>query len=152
MTTKEFLFLAAWMAFGVSAVRADDLTCSISVLSFKPKDQAVPAELAIKNSGPKAIRICTLCMGWKSNFKDSFDVLLTPDHWKSDAPILETSAKSIVTIQPGGTARIPFQIFTLNRQQMRVTAGYMVSPEFAAELHIWSGGIGATPVDIKLEP
>ena len=151
MTTNGFLILTAWMAFGVLAVRADDLTSSISVASFKPKDETLPAELVIKNSGPKAIRICTLCMGWRSGSQGSFNVNLDPVTWKSDAPTLEMSAKSIVTIQPGGTARIPFQIFTDKNQQMHVTASYSVDRKFAEALHVWSGYIEAKPIDIKLE-
>ena len=151
MTTNGFLILTAWMAFGVLAVRADDLTCSISVLSFKPKDEALPAELVIKNGGPKAIRICTMCMRWGSGSQGSFTVQLDPVTWKSDAPTLETIAKSIVTIEPGGVARIPFEIHTHKSQQMHVTASYSVRKGFLKALHVWSGYIEAKPVDIKLE-
>ena len=151
MTTTGFLILATWMVFGVLPVRADDLTCSISVESLKPKDGILPAELVVKNSGPTAIRICTLCMGWRSGSKGSWDVTLTPVSWKSDSPTLEMSAKSIVTIQPGGIARIPFYIFTDNKQQVHVTASYGVSEKFAEALHVWSGNIEAKPVDINLE-
>ncbi len=57
----------------------------------------------------------------------------------------------MVTIQPGGVARIPFEISTNKGPQMKVQASYSVSPEFAAQLHIWSGSIGAMPLDLKVE-
>ena len=130
----------------------ENVTCSISVTSFKPKpDERLPAELVINNNGPTAIRICTLCMGWRHTWKGGFYVNLTPDSWKTNTPTLEMSAQSIVTIQPGGIARIPFEIFTDKNQQIHVTASYSVERKFAEALHVWSGYIEAKPVDIQLE-
>lgn len=153
MISKGFLLFAMWMVFWLSGVaHADDLTCSISVPSLKPKaDGTLPAELIVKNNGPTAIRVCTLCMGWRSTSKGKFEVMLTPDSWKSDAPTREMSAQSIKTIEPGETCRIPFAIFTDKESQLHVKASYAVGKEFAEALHIWSGYIEAEPVDLQLE-
>jgi hypothetical protein len=46
--------------------------------------------------------------GLEERLKGSWDVFLTPGNWKSAPPTLEMSAKSIVTIEPGGITAFLF--------------------------------------------
>lgn len=125
------------------------LSCKIVFSeSSLPHNGRLDAKLVLTNASKKPIRICTLCMGWRSTWKGSFDIRFDPERWKSDSPSLEQSAEEVVTIQPRDSVNIPFEIFLEDGSELHVTASYAVQPEFAQKLDIWHGTVQAESVTV----
>ena len=123
------------------------LSCSIAIpKSSTPKNGQLEAKLVLTNTAQVPIRVCTLCMGWRSTATGLFHIQLDPANWKSAHPTLEQSAKEISTIQPGNSISIPFVILLTQDARLRVTAGYGVGEDFAHKLNVWSGYVTAEPV------
>lgn len=127
------------------------LSCKIEIpRSAQPHHGRLDAKLILRNTSRDEVRICTLCMGWRSQSKGVFDIQLDPEHWKSDAPTLERSAKAVKAIGPGDSTAIPFEIFWQADADLQVTASYIAGAEFAQKLGVWHGAVKAQPV--KLTP
>lgn len=125
------------------------LSCKIEIAeSARPHNGQLDAKLILRNTSGNPVRVCTLCMGWRSVWKGSFDVRLDPEHWISDTPSLELSAKEVATIRPGDSTAIPFEIFWQNDTNLQVTASYTVGREFAQKLGVWHGIVKAEPVTL----
>ena len=176
MKTKRFLLVTALLVLGGTALffvgrgklgggyskdssvqSNGGLECWTSGLSFTSRPPEVQAELVLRNSGDKPIRVCRLCVELRTQMQDQsvrplIEVCLRPDTWKSVRPTLEMSAHAVVTLKPGDTTKIPFSIWKADAssREIVVKAGYGVDGSFADELHLWSGCVWAQPVTARL--
>ena len=154
-STKEIDVLLHGLADNVARSVAETtsgtngLSCKIEIpKSTRPHDGRLDAKLILRNTSKDTVRVCTLCQAWRAESNGAFNVRLDPEHWKSDAPTLESSAKAVEAISPGDSTAIPFEIFWQGDANMLVTASYTVEREFAQKLSVWHGTVKA----VKLIP
>jgi uncharacterized protein (TIGR03067 family) len=132
-----------------------DLTAKlVAPTTIASTDAELKGELVLTNKGDAPVRICTLC-----NDNDGgswpFGVCRVPDFWKSDGPTWETSAKSVLALEPGKSYSFPFTIrrdqFT-DRDAFLITGYYSVSREdFAKKLDVWRGEAEAAPLLVQVK-
>lgn len=122
-------------------------------ISIPDKSKAVDGKfgawLDLVNTGTTPLRLCTQCQAWPSSSSGQFEVALKPDQWKSDAPANDELAQRVVTLTPGKSVSIGFEILVGDAQTVEVKASYSIGPKFAAELKTWTGTAAAPTVTIK---
>ena len=107
-------------------------------------------ELVLTNEGKSAVRVCTLC-----SEGPLFDFIFCPHQWKSDSPSLDMSAQRVVTLAPGKTVALPFQISRVHykdRKSLTIKASYFVDKDhnLCKKLNLWSGSAEAKPALVKV--
>ncbi|GEM_PF-1251779 len=133
-----------------------DLTAKIiAPATVASTDPELKGELVLTNKGDASVRICTLCND-NDGLSGPFGISRVPDWWKSDGPRWETSAKSVLALEPGKSYSFPF---TIRRAQFKdrdaflITGYYSVSREdFAKKLAVWRGKVEAAPLLVQVKP
>lgn len=153
---KLLLVALALAAFAPRAV-ADDvepprkgLTAKVVVKSKLPLEtNQLKWELVLTNEGKTPIRVCTLCGGWGSGGRDSFEQSFAPDFWKSDRPPDAEFDKHVVTLKPGQSVSLPSALGGWRGEKYTIKASYQVGKAFAAKHKVWQGKAEARPVEIR---
>jgi len=155
------LFLAVVLSFGAFgwvAVRSQEskptvvggLSASFAVFpSTNPSAKLISAALILTNESNENIRVCTLCMVWKSGSNGKLDVSVTPNSWKSDSPTEDQLAQHVETLYPGTSAIIPFMMET--GPTIELTGNYVSGEEVARKRGFWGGSVTAKRLTYHLK-
>lgn len=130
----------------------------------KPTSGTLRLELALTNEDSKPVKVCTACLPGHTPIKvladgtHAIQVFLGPDRSESDMQTAKGVANSIVTLQPGSSVKIPFNLFPNPHTTARVTVHYAVPKRSdridGAEyefLDMWRGIITAEPLVIRVD-
>lgn len=109
------------------------------------------AKLVLMNTSQETVRVYTLYQEWRVTGGDKFTVLLSPDHWKSDAPPLEEVARHYVNLKPSEQVSLPFHVIETNTETLSISAEYKIDREFARKYETWSGTVKADPITVRVK-